>query len=93
MIGTITKRPFPRSVTRTHVPSGKVLCAAVSWPGSKITPLAVRRPASFVPYHEAVPIRVFVSASLLNIGVVRAALAAFGAVESDHRIEARRKVL
>ena len=61
VIGTVTKRPFPRCVTRTQVPNGKVRCAAVGWFGSKIIPLAVLCPTSLSPYHEAVPTCDFVS--------------------------------
>ena len=44
-----------RLVTRTRVPKGSVLCAAVSWCMSYTSPLAVRRPWWGAPYHEAIP--------------------------------------
>lgn len=46
---TITDWPLAGLVTRTCEPSGSVRCAAVSWVGSKRSPLAVRFPASSRP--------------------------------------------
>ena len=94
MIGTTTKWPFPRCVTRTQVPSGSVRCAAVGWRGSKIAPLAVLRPASLAPYHEAIPICAFGSALFAANETARAALAGLAAMQSAvHRIETKRKDL
>ena len=94
MIGTTTKWPFPRCVTRTQVPSGSVRCAAVGWRGSKIAPLAVLRPASLAPYHEAIPICAFGSALFAANETARAALAGLAAMQSAvHRIETRRNDL
>src|SRR5687768_8254880 len=41
---TTTDRPFSRFVTRTVVPNGNVRWAAVSFPLSNLSPLAVGRP-------------------------------------------------
>src|SRR5690606_15850168 len=55
LMRTTTERPLSSLTTRTKVLNGKVLCAAVSWLGSKIAPLAVRGPAKPGPYHDAMP--------------------------------------
>src|SRR5690606_37418201 len=55
LMRTTTERPLSSLTTRTRVLKGSVLCAAVSWLGSKISPLAVRRPANPGPYHDAIP--------------------------------------
>ena len=52
---TSTCLPVSRSVTRTSEPKSSVLCAAVSFSGAMGSPLAVARPASSRPYHEAMP--------------------------------------
>jgi hypothetical protein len=46
VIVTTTLRPFAWLVTRTRLPSGSVLCAAVNAPSCKGRPLAVLVPAS-----------------------------------------------
>ena len=56
MTGTTRVLLLPRCMIRTQLPNGSVRCAAVFNAGSKIMPLAVRRPASRCPYHEAIPI-------------------------------------
>ena len=53
---TITLRPFSRLITFKYVPKGNCLCAAVNALGSYLSPFAVRWPALFSPYHEAIPI-------------------------------------
>src|SRR5690242_10645298 len=50
---TFTDRPFSGLVTRTTVPSGNVLDAAVRCRGLNRSPFAVRRPANPRPYHDA----------------------------------------
>ena len=53
---TTMDRPFSRFVTLTAEGMGRVLWAADTMPGSKISPLAVRFPANCLPYHEAMPV-------------------------------------
>ena len=48
-------RPFARLVTRTLVPSGRVLCAAEMPNMSYVSPVAVFLPWKSGPYQEAVP--------------------------------------
>lgn len=79
--GTLTARPLPRCVTRTHVPIAKVRCAALGRRGSKTAPLAVLRPVSRAPYHEAIPISVVVRTPSSE----RAARAAFGMTQNTLR--------
>src|SRR6185436_16649259 len=50
---TRTLRPLRRLVTRSLVPNGSVLCAAVRRSWSNTWPLAVRRPWKPVPYQDA----------------------------------------
>ncbi len=53
LILTTTLAPVSGLVTRTTLPGGSGLEAAVSPRGSKRSPLAVRRPRSLPPYHDA----------------------------------------
>src|SRR5690606_36188908 len=55
LMRTTTDRPLSRLVTVTSELNGSSLCAAVSWLGSKISPVAVRRPAKPGPYQDAIP--------------------------------------
>lgn len=55
LMRTSTDRPLSRLVTRTQVPNGSVRWAAVIWPMSYTSPLAVRRPWYGWPYHDASP--------------------------------------
>lgn len=55
LILTTTERPLLWLVTRTLVPSGKVLDAAVMAYWLKVSPLAVLRPWNPGPYQEALP--------------------------------------
>jgi len=55
LILTTTDRPLARFVTRTRLPRGSVVWAAVSAPPSNVSPLAVRRCSNPGPYHEATP--------------------------------------
>jgi len=55
LILTVTCLLFCAFVTLTIVPKGRVLCAAVSWPESKISPDDVGRPSNSEPYQEAMP--------------------------------------
>lgn len=52
---TTTSLPLTCDLTRTRVPKGSVLCAAVSSLVLKRSPLAVRLPWKRGPYHEAMP--------------------------------------
>src|SRR5690349_16310777 len=52
---TFTERPLATFSTCRHVPNGSVRCAAVSAPGLKRSPLAVRRPRNASPYQDARP--------------------------------------
>ena len=56
VIVTTTLRPLVRLVTRTRLPKGSVLCAAVSAPSWSARPLDVRVPCSRVEYDEAIPL-------------------------------------
>lgn len=62
LIRTITERPVRRTVTRTMVPNGSVLCAAVMAPGLNRSPEAVilwreHSPGCRQSYQEAMPVR------------------------------------
>ena len=48
--------PFSKFVTRTSDGIGSVLCAAVNFVSSKISPFAVLPPENDGPYHDAIPI-------------------------------------
>src|SRR3954463_11451388 len=56
VIVTTTLRPLVRLVTRTRLPKGSVLCAAVNAPSWSPRPLDVRVPCSRVEYDEAIPL-------------------------------------
>jgi hypothetical protein len=58
LMRTTTERPFRLFTTRTRVPKGSVLCAAVSACVLNLSPFAVRRPWNPGPYQEARPERV-----------------------------------
>ena len=53
---TLTERPFARLVTLTSEPSGTALEAAVSSRARNRSPLAVLRPSTPGPYHDATPV-------------------------------------
>jgi hypothetical protein len=55
LMRTTTSLPSTKDLTRTRVPKGKVLCAAVSSLVLKRSPLAVTLPWKRGPYHEAIP--------------------------------------
>jgi len=55
LMRTSTDRPVSRLVTSTQVPKGSVRWAAVIWPMSYTSPLAVRRPWCGLPYQDASP--------------------------------------
>lgn len=55
LMRTTTSLPLTCDLTRTRVPKGSVLCAAVSSLVLKRSPLAVRLPWKRGPYHEAMP--------------------------------------
>src|SRR5690606_4127499 len=55
LMRTTTERPVAGYSTRTRVPKGSVLCAAVSACMSNGSPLAVRRPWWRSPYQDARP--------------------------------------
>ena len=52
---TTTSFPVTRFRTETYVGRGSVLWAAVILSMSQVSPLEVRRPWSFGPYHDAIP--------------------------------------
>ena len=54
-IRTSTDFPLARLVSFTMLPHGRLRCAAVNFFWSKTSPLAVRFPWCFFPYHEARP--------------------------------------
>ena len=56
LIRTTNERPFSRFITRTADGIGKVLWAAETISGSKISPFAVSRPANSSPYQDAMPV-------------------------------------
>src|SRR5689334_8831637 len=55
LISTSTDFPLARLVTLARLPSGIVLCAAVNFPSSNTSPLAVFLPEKPGPYQEAWP--------------------------------------
>ena len=52
LMRTVTSRPLLRLTTRTRLPKGRVLCAAVKAWRSKRSPLAVRRPCHRLPPYQ-----------------------------------------
>src|SRR3954447_2271911 len=69
---TTTERPVRSLVTRTLVPNGRVLCAAVRSLVLKRSPVAVRLPWKPGPYQEAAPVWIGLVSSAAAGLVVRA---------------------